>query len=909
VIRGFFSTLFSRRKADQEIDAELQFHLAARADELRRQGLSEGAARRRSRLEFGGVDSIAEECRDSRPSRWLHDLLQDLDYAWRMMKRSPVVSAAAVLSLGLGIGANTAIFSLIDAILLRELPVDRPGELVVLNWQARDRGSLFKSYSGSIRPPGMQGNAFSYAAFEALRKQEQFTHLAAYLGMNRFSVAARGQTNAVSGQLVSGSYHTLLGVQPALGRLLQPADDRPDAPLAVVVSHRFWERSLGADPSQIGQGLRVNNVAATLVGVTAPGFFGHEVGAHPDVTLPLAKVRDVDPEFVRGLSDPFTNRTSWAFQMMGRLRDPRTPAGEVERSLTPVLLGTLDPAPAKPGLVPRMLVEPAARGISGLRRGIDATFAILLGSTLVVLLIASANVANLLLARAMGRQREIAVRLSMGASRSRLWRQILSEFLLLAALGAAASLLVALLVPGWLITLLPSRDGDAAGIVTGLDWRLLLVTSSVALAITLVFGAIPAWRATRLDLSGALKENAGSLGVGASTARGRIGKIMIAGQVALCLLLLAGAGMFVRTLVNLKTVELGFARERVVLFSLNPAQVGYGDERRAAFYERIVKELDAVPGVQSVSGSRVRPLTGGGYWDEVSSPQFNLGGRRSLGVGIHLGLPHFATTLGVPMLSGRDLDERDRAKAPLTMVVNETFATSAFGGRNPVGETVLLGDRDGQPHQIVGLVRDARYERIRECTPTVYLAAAQRKAMPEEMTFAVRTHAVSSALIPLLRAAVARVEPNIPLIEVRTLDEQIDDSLRSERMYALLCGIFALLALVLSAVGIFGVMAYQAGRRRQEIGVRLALGAGRDRVIAMVLRESILMVLAGILAGLPLAYFLPKLMDQLLFGLKANDPSMFIAATLVLLVTAIAAAWIPAWRAARLDPMTALRAE
>jgi predicted permease len=894
MIRGFLSTLFGRKQADQEIDAELRFHLEARAEALRGHGLSAAEAQRRARLEFGGFDTITEECRDSRPARWLHDLLQDLDYAWRMMKKSPVVSTAAVVSLALGIGANTAIFSLMDAILLRELPVERPGELVVLNWQAAQRGHLFERYAGSIRPPGMTGNAFSYAAFEALHQQpEIFAQLATYLSVGRFSVAANGVTHAISGQLVSGDYFPLLGVRPLHGRLLQSADDRPDAPLAVVVSHRFWERALGADPVQIGKVVRVNNVAATVIGVAAPEFFGHEVGAHPDIALSLAHVREVDPEFVAGMESPFTNRTSWTFQMLGRLRDPQASLPKLEARLTPLLVGTLESAPAKPGLSPRLILQPAARGISGLRRGIDTTFTILLGSTLLVLLIASANVANLLLARAMGRQREIAVRLSMGASRGRLWRQILSEFLLLAGL----------------VTLFPSRGTEEIAIATSVDWRLLLATSAVALLITFIFGAIPAWRATRLDVTGSLKENAGSLRAGTSQVRGRIGKFMIAGQVALSLLLFAGAGMFVRTLVNLKSVDLGFARERLVMFTLNSAQVGYGDDQRAAFYDRTTKELESVGGVESVSASMIRPLMGGGYWDDVNSPKFNIGGRKSLGVGIHLGLPHFASTLGVQVLSGRDLDERDGSTAPRVMVVNETMANTAFGGRNPVGEMVTLGDHKPVPYQIVGLVRDARYDRIREHTPTVYVAAAQREKMPEQMTFVVRTRGASAALIPLLRQAVARVEPNIPLFQLRTLDQQIDDSLRTERMYAMLCGVFAGLALILSAVGIFGVMAYQAGRRRQEIGVRLALGAGRDRVVAMVLRESILTVIAGIVAGLPLAYFLPKLVNSLLYGLQATDPGIFLTAILVLLVTAIAAAWIPAWRAARLDPMMALREE
>ncbi|MBY0505101.1 MAG: ABC transporter permease [Bryobacteraceae bacterium] len=910
----FWKTWFRRAQDDRQLDAELQFHLDSRAEALRAQGLSPAEARRRARLEFGGVDQISEECRDSRPARWLYDLAQDLHYAWRMMKKSPLVSAAAVLSLALGIGANTAIFSLLDAILLRELPVAKPGELVVLNWQTkqgfagRRSERFFERYSGSIQPPGMVGNAFSYAAYEALHAQaKDFAPVAAFLEMNRFSVAARGNTHAVSGQLVSGSYFPMLGIEARVGRLLSAEDDRAGAPATAVVSHRFYERALGADPAQIGQVIRVNNVAATVVGVTPPSFYGHEVGAHPDITLTLPHLRELDPEFVKGMGDPFTNRTSWAIQMLARLRDPAMPLAQLETRLSPLLLSTLETVPVKPELIPRLRLEPAARGISGLRRGINVTFGVLLGSTMLVLLIASANVANLLLARAMGRRREIAVRLSMGASRSRLWRQISSEFLLLAVLGATASLLIAYLAPAWLVTLLPSRGEEELTLPLRFDWRLLLSTAGFALGITFLFGAIPAWRATRLNVTGALKENSGSLG--ADAGRGRLGKLLIVGQVALSLLLLAAAGMFVRTLDNLHAVDLGFVRDRIVLFTLNAAQVGYGAQQRPAFYERTARELERIAGVESVSASLIRPLMGGGYWDDVSSPKFETKGRKTIGVGVHMGLPGFASTLGVKVLAGRDLDERDGAKSPKVMVVNETFAREAYGGRNPVGESVMLGDPKAVSYQIVGLVRDGRYSRLHEKTATVYVAAVQQETMPEQMTFAVRTRTSPAQLLPLVRAAVARVEPNIPLVQLRTLDDQVDEFLRPERLLAILGGTFALLALALSAVGIFGVMAYQAGRRRQEIGVRLALGAGRGRILSMVLRESVVTVLCGILLGLPLALLLPKLVDNLLYGLKASDPRAFLAAALVLLATALAAAWIPAWRAARLDPVAALREE
>ncbi len=907
MIRGFFKTLF-RRQADRDLDAELRYHLDARADALIAQGLRPAEARRQARLEFGGIDDIAEQCRDSRPARWLHDLLQDLDYAGRMLRRSPIVSAAAIISLGLGIGANTAIFSLLDALLLKELPVTRPAELTVLNWQAKQRARLSERYDGSQHPPGVTGDSFSYAAFEALRHRPEFRHVAGFSSIRSLSVAAGGITHAVTGQLVTGDYHALLGVQPHLGRLLQPSDDSPAAPLAVVVSHRFWQNALRADPSFIGRSLRLNNRAATLVGVTPPGFFGHEVGASPDLTVSLLHLAEIDPHYVEGMA-PFTDPTSWSIKILARLADPGANVQALEARLTPAFLGSLPSLPPNPAAVPHLLLEPAARGISGLRRGLDTAFAILFGSTGLVLLIACANVANLLLARAMGRQREIAVRLSLGASRGRIWRQFLSEFLLLAVLGAIASLVVAADAPAWLITVLPSGPSHDIILDYGLDWRLLLATSAVALAVTFLFGAIPAWRASRLHLTGALKENSGSLRAGTSRRRGQLSKLMIAGQVALSLILLAGAGMFVRTLINLKTADLGWASERLVLFTLNAAQVGYGDERRAPFYERITHALEAVPGVSSVSGTATRPLLGGGYWDDISSPRLNYNGRHRMVVGVHQALPHLATTMGVRLLAGRDLDERDHARSARVVVVNETVAREGFGNRNPVGETLHFGERNAIPYLIVGLVADARYDRIRRLTPTIYLPAAQQTIAPEELTFIVRTALAPSAVLPQIRAAVATIEPNIPLVQLRTLDQQVDESLRAERMYATLGAAFAALALVLSAIGIFGVMAYQAAQRRQEIGVRLALGARRHTVIRLVLGESLLMVGGGILLGLPAAYYLPTFVDTLLYGLKATDPAQFLIAIAVLLFTGLLAAWIPAWRASRLDPLVALREE
>lgn len=862
-----------------------------RAEELERTGLPPAEALRQARLEFGPIESLKEDCREQRRANWLFDLGRDMRQALRMMRRSPVLAAAAVLSLGLGIGGNTAIFTLIDSLLLRELPVARPSELYAVKWKAEKDPPLRMIDGAVVKAPlgetGMIGNPFSFAAYVQIRDHMP---VAGFINSQVASVSANGRAESATVQAVSGNYHSLLGVPPYRGRLLRADDDSPGAPPIAVVSHRYWTNQLSSDPLAVGRTVRVNNHAFEVIGVTPPSFYGHEVGAYPDLTVPLRQVPLLGGH-LQERDQPFTNGGYWWVKLIARIPNGAPPT---ERQ-NAAFLATLTEKPVDAQSTPALRFEPAAESLSDIRRQSSVPLQMLLGMTVLVLLIASANVANLLLARAVAREREILVRLSLGASAGRLMRQFLAEFLVLALFGAALAILFANGLVGWLVPLLPGQrevhllDGGAPNL------HILLFTAAIALLITLFFGIWPAHQAATRQLQ-----------PGVPKRKARLTGALLVSQVALATVLIVVAGLFAATLRNLYRTEFGFPKERLVLFTVDALQSGTKPAQAYPFYRDLQRRLEALPGVTMASASLIRPMSGGGWWDAGRIS----GATKLVRYAVHPTLPSYQETLGLQLQAGRMLVEADQ-KAPVQRVVlNQTLARAMFGTEDAVGRTFQHGGRGSGPlTEVVGVVADARYENVRgNWTPTLYrLLVPDRDFEFGNLTFVVRTAVEPTSLATAIRTAVRELNPDLPVIELRSMDQQVDTLLRQERLFALLCGGFALLALLLASLGLFGVLSYRVNRRQTELGIRLALGAPRFALWRMVVAEGWRWVAVGAVLGLAGAAQLTKLVQSYLYGLQASDLSNWIAPLALLFGSAAIAVAVPAWRACRLDPMTALR--
>jgi macrolide transport system ATP-binding/permease protein len=881
-------------KRDRELNAEIEHHLQALAAELERQGVAPAEAMRRARIEFGAIEAIKDECREERRGNWLLDLGRDMRQALRMLRRSPVLAAAAVLSLALGIGGNTAIFTLIDCLLLRALPVERPSELFAVKWRSvkNPEDAVVRMMNGSVDKArdgqgGVVGDPFSFRAFEALQRTMQ---VAGYLGAQPASVNATGVAEAVSVQPVSGNYYGLLGVAAYRGRLIQPEDDRAGAPMVVVASHRFWRNQLAADAGLVGKTIRINNQAFQLIGVTPPEFFGIEVGANPELSLPLRHAAILGGS-LNAANAPYTNDTFWWVKVLARV----PVAGVSLDAGNATLRGSLAAEPKSAETMPRLWLEPAADSLSEIRKQFSRPLQVLMGMMALVLFIASANVANLLLARAVARDKEILVRLSLGATAGRLTRQFLAEFLVLALVGAVLAVgfaygLVELLVP-----LLPGQSAITLTDGDPLQWRVLGFTSLVALLVTLVFGMGPALQAARRSLT-----------AGPSRVRSRLTGGLVVSQVALATVLIVGAGLFATTLRKLHQAELGFEKERLIVFSVDALQSGKTGPQIYPLYRELQRQLAALPGVTMASASQVRPMSGAGWWAVGRAK----GAAEPTNFAMHTTLPGYMETLGVKMREGRTLGEAD-LEVPLgRVVINETLARQLFKDQRAVGQTFHLGWQPTAPLvEVVGVARDARYESVREkMKPTVYMLLPPKGQFDfADVTYTVRTAMEPTAMMGSIRKVAAGLDPNLPLVQFRTMEEQIDDLLRQDRLFAWLCGGFALLALLLAALGLFGVLVYRVNRRTTELGIRQALGAPRWGLWRMVMGEGARWIALGAVLGSMAAWQMTKLIQSSMFGFQANDLRYWVAPMALLLVVAAVAVAVPAWRACRVDPMEALR--
>jgi len=827
--------------------------------------------------------------------------LRDLRYAVRQLRASPGFTAVAVLSLALGIGANTAIFQLIDAIRLRSLPVQNPQDLAYIEL---GRGSWRAGWSST------RSARLTYALWDSIRtRQESFAGMLAWSAM-RFNIAQSGKAKYAEGLFVSGDFFNVLGVPPALGRTFTTADDQPGCGSpGAVISYAFWQGEFAGDPAVVGRTVRLNSRLFPVIGVTAAGFFGVEMGRQFDVAIPVC----ADPMFWEAGKDRLPSRTAWWLSAMARLK----PGWTVERanaqlqaispaSMRETLPDSYRSEYAQKYLANKLSVTSGATGVSNLRRQYSDPLWILLAITGFVLLIACANLANLLLARASVREREIAVRQAIGASRSRLISQLLSESLLLAALGAALGALLAGVLSRALVTFLAS-EGNRIFLGLEIDWRVLGFTTAMALATCVLFGLAPALRATRVAPAAVMR----SAGRGLTAARERFSlrRFLVVAQVAMSLVLLAGALLFVRSLQKLVTLDPGFRPEGIVAMSadLRSAHFPKGQilEVRRRMLETVRQRTGAAYGAQVM----MTPVSGSG-WDEKAwadgtsdTRQYTL---------INMVGPDYFRTMGTPFAAGRDFDERDGVHAPKVAIVNDEFAKKIFHGENPVGRSFRTEGGAGKPddvYQVIGLVRNTKYYELREdFQPIAFLSFAQDRDPSPNASFVIRTNAPLGEFYKNAAAAAAEIHPAIG-VDFTVLTGQIKDSLTRDRLMATLAGAFGVLAALLAVLGLYGVMAYMVARRRNEIGVRVALGAGRSRVIGLVLREAALLLAGGLILGIALAAWLGQLAASILYGLKPRDPLTLAAASALLALVALFASFAPAWWASRLQPMDALREE
>jgi predicted permease len=998
----------SRRKRILEnLGREIQDFLGRETAANIASGMSPEDARHAALRKFGNITRVKEDTRAVWTSVWTDELLQDLRYAFRTLRNAPVFAAVAVLTLALGIGANTAIFSLIDAVMLRSLPVANPAQLVLLKWSARNPPRLHGIFAYGDCPTDMRaggdvgGCSLSSPMFREIRDSNQFAGVAAFANSGPLSFTGQGPAAMITGQLVSGDFFRTLGLKPAAGRLLETAGDSPNAAPVAVLNYGFWRSRFGGSQDVIGRTIDLNSVAFTVIGVAEQRFTGITPGSNFDVWLPLS----VGPQITKPAS-MWQNRQDdpgmWWLTVLGRLK-PGVPVTQVQTAVSGIFanamlhgavplfdlgagpLGPFAPSPApgpvrsqvsisgpgplpapalaargggapasanaaasrnaeitssrangpqspaappspagapartlsKPGDNPQITLVNAQTGLIGSRARFADPLYVLMCAVGIILLIACSNVAGLMLARAAARQKEMALRLALGAGRSRIVRQLLTESIILAAMGGILGVAFAYWGAHAILSFVSSNQPRPLAFAAGLDSRVLLFTIAISLVTGILFGLAPAFRSARVDLTPALKEGFGvSTGFAHGAARRfTMGNVLVVAQVALAILVLVGAGLLVRTLQNLRGIDIGFDARNIVLFSIDPSLAGYKSEQVDSFYRDLQGRLAETPGVRSASYSMMPLLSGGMmrtgfHWP--GTPQDRESESDVLPVG-----PDFFATMQVPFLAGRNFTSSDfaiaaakSARVPVPVIVDQAFVRKYLGNEEPIGkrfgQAAATEDEPATPgYEIVGVVRDTKYGNLRrEINPTMFTPLNGSAA-----SFEVRTAGDPQALIPIIRNTVAQIDPNLPLRDVSTQSQQIDRLLFQERLVARLSGFFGLLALLLACIGLYGLLAYEVARRTREVGIRMALGAQARDVLGLVLRQGLALVIAGTVLGIGLAIGLTRYLKSMLFDVRANDPLTLSAVALLPLVVAAAACFVPARRATEVDPLVALRHE
>ena len=889
-LRHLWRNLVHRRRVDRDLDDELTAVFESAVAERVRAGLDPVEARRLTNLELGRVDAIVSQVRQQRAGAGIDSVSQDVTFGLRMLRRQPLFTATAVLSLGLGIGSSTTIFSLVNALLLRDLRVSDPGSLVEL-WRTT--------------PMGGRGTAFSYPTFERLRDENGvFTGVLA-LSKNTVNGSAGPGATPSTGRFVSGNFFDVLGVRASTGRTFTADDDRLDdraAAAVAVISHRLWRRGFGESPDAIGQTIRVDAARFTVIGVAPAAFDDMVVGRSADFYIPMAS----EP-MIRSNSLLRSAPTSW-LGIVGRLK-PGTTLEAARAGVEPVWGRFLVDLSADIGdadqkrrvLAQRVFLESARNGISDIRRDVSRPILLLMGAVTLVLLIACANVVNLLLAGGVSRRREIALRLAIGASRARVVRQLLTEALLLGAAGSLCGLVLAVFAAPVALSLV-SQGGRPLDVDVAPDRFILLFTITIGILSSVAAAVLPAMRTARADITPSFHGDARTLRVTRDSARWS--QALIAAQVALSVVLIAGASLLVATLRNIHGFHPGFDAGRVVLINVDPQRVGYKGERLASYYRDVLDAVRATPGVDAASFSAVTPISGGG----IDLPIDVEGRPRERDVLIYVNRlsEGFFSTMSIPLLLGRDFDARDASREGGAVIVNEALARRYFPDGSPIGRRVTIGPFPAG--EIVGVAANSKYLTLRDPDrPTAYLYF--KDVDSSGLTLAVRASADPLALARPVRDRVQSIATSVPVSQPRTLTSQVERSLASERLIAQLLSAFGGVALILASVGLYGVLGYAVARRTAEIGLRLALGATRSGVLRSVLQQSMLVVAIGLAIGLPATMLLSRPLDGLLYGVAPSDPRILAGAVVCLVIVGLAAAAVPALRASRVDPLVALRHE
>jgi predicted permease len=995
----------------EELEQDIRDHIERETQDNIERGMPPEEACYAAVRKFGNVTRVKEETREVWSFVWLEQLLQDIHFGLRMLRKSPGFAAVAILTLALGIGANTAIFSLIDAVMLRSLPVENPSQLVLLQWGARNAPNIHGYMTSGDCPMNLRpgaanptGCSFSEPMFREIAQANVFSATAAFANSGRLNLTGNGAATVINGQLVSGDFFRTMGLKAAAGRLFDAADDTPSAAPVAVLNYGYWQSAFGGSRDVVGHTIELNKVPFTIVGVAEQRFTGITPGSDYDVWLPLSDAQRItDPMRWQNRSGDVSN---WWLTIIGHLKPgtqlaqaqaavsglfrnemlhgsvPLFHAGEPVGPPTPrqgapagggakfrrEMLSGGSPAPAggkgpigvpappqsgdnKPVILPapqgapppdhqsapemssgpktlsavadnpQVTLVPAQTGLTGARTQYSNPLYVLMLAVGIILLIACANVAGLILARAAARQKEMAVRLALGAGRARVVRQLLTESVMLSALGGTLGILFAYWGAHTIISFVSSNQTRPLGFAAGVDLRVLGFTVAVSLLTGILFGVAPTFRSARVDLTPALKEGERSA-ASPGHAGGKwlsIGNALVVTQVALAIVVLVGAGLLVRTLQNLRSIDVGFDSHNILIFGIDPTLIGYKGPQIDSFYRDLQGRLSETPGVKSASYSMM-PLLSNGllitsfHWP--GTPQDQESEADMLGVG-----PNFFETLHIPFLAGRGFNASDfRLSAsnseatptltPTPVIVNQAFVEKYLGKENPLGKRFgqSAGDANGPAspgYEIIGLVRDAKYSDLRrEIHAMMY--------MPQNFggaSFELRTAADPQAILPAIREVVAQVNTNLPLFDVKTESQQIDRLLFQERLVARLSGFFGLLALVLACVGLYGLLSYEVSRRTREIGIRMALGAQQESVLKLVLRQGIVLAIVGAGVGIAVALGVMRYLTSMLYDVHANDPLTMIAVSVLLTIVALAACYLPARRAMRVDPIVALRYE